>query len=131
LDFEERVILILAIALIIVVIAFMYILNSGRNPEFFTEVYLKKYSENAKVTENVEFEFVIGNYEGADLNYSYSIKWENKNKSGIVFIKNGEKKEIKEEIKFDKSGSFRVEIAVENKKMEKPMLLWFWVDVIR
>jgi len=129
LDFEERVILILAIALIIVVITFMYIFNSGRNPEFFTEVYLQKYPENAKVTENVEFEFVIGNYEGTDLNYNYSIKWENKNKGGIVFIKNREKKEIKEEIKFDKSGSFRVEIAVKNKKTEKPMLLWFWVDV--
>jgi len=87
--------------------------------------FLAKYPKEIKENEKFNFSFEITNNLGKDWNYIYHISLNEKIvKENDIFIKNKEKKLIKEELQISSTGKNKVSIKLDTKEE-----IYFYVEV--
>lgn len=133
---DDRLFLVTAVCLLIVVLIFIYALALGRTPTEFTEVWLVADTQNiSEVSANQNFEvgFVISNSQTETVNYSYKISAENQiKKQGSIEVAAGEEKTVNEAVSLSSTSSEKKKVLIEvfQPEKEEPFTLWLWVRVV-
>jgi len=126
---ELNFFLIFLIGLIIIIVLAFILIYPQKKTEGFTEVFLSKNSNEAKINQPFTVQFYIQNNEGKKTTYYYKVVGQ-ETKEGSVTIKDGESRLVKENITFNTLGNIKVTVEVKKKEQENPFTLWFWVKVI-